>query len=117
VPVARFRDDILTQVRRTAAFGIICLKNAGALRGPNSAFRQRLARVAAQFEDDDHWETYAAQAFSCHADRDFDLAVSFYDKAIATIRADANVCDLPDWVHQATELQLSRQRAEAEQDL
>lgn len=115
-PVARFSETILMQVRHTAAFAILALKNDGLL-SLHSGFRRRLALVAAQFSDDDHWETYAAQAYSCHADREFPRAVELYNKAIAIIHADPHVRDLPDWTHLATELGVSRQRAEFGQDL
>jgi hypothetical protein len=115
--VACFTDKILTQIRKTAAFSIISLRCDGALAGKNEVFRRRLARIAALFDDDKHWETYAAQAFSCHLDGDCKRAVELYDRALAIIRDDSRTHGLPWWEQCVERLKADRKRAEFKQDL
>src|SRR5262249_8936751 len=111
VPVTRFRDQILSQIRRTAAWAIVCMKDNGELSGDKGSLRRRLARIAAQFTDDNHWETYAAQGYSHHADGEFKDAVELYGKAIELIREDAEMRhDHPFWVQTTAELNRLRQR-------
>jgi tetratricopeptide (TPR) repeat protein len=116
-PVSRFSDTILTQIRRTAAFSVLSLKNVASPSPETDSFRRRLARVAAQFDDDDHWETYAARAFSYHVDGQYEHAVEQYDRALDIIERDPNTDGLLEWESRVLELQRDREKAERGQDL
>lgn len=115
--VACFTDKILTQIRKTAAFSIISLRYNATLAGKNEAFRRRLACIAALFDDDKHWETYAAQAFSCHIDGDCKRAVELYDRALAIISDDSSTHGVPWWEQCVKRLKADRKLAEFKQGL
>ncbi len=97
VPVSLFKEEILDQIRHTAAFGILNLRLDRALGRENSGFRRRLAKVLAAFEDDEHCETSEARAVSCHEDGQHEEAVNFYDRALASIHRDEKVRNKPEW--------------------
>lgn len=93
-PIVHFRDQLLSQLRRTASMGVLAYRANKCYQSEeekDSEFRRLLARIAAQFTDDDHWETYAARAFSSHLDGDYATAVELYGTAIDIIKRDPNL--------------------------
>jgi len=94
VPVDRFQEQILNQIRVTAAMSILFLRGS---EGNNSGFRQRLARVVEQFDDDGHWETFMARGISYHADKDYSQAVKFYGMASQSISGDPKLGTRLEW--------------------
>jgi len=105
IPVAKFKDSISGQIRKTAAFSIIFLNKLGQMGGPNADFRKMLASAVALFGDDPHWENFMARALSFHADSSFAEAVGLYEKAIQSIQGDPNVAGLELWQRQVKEIE------------
>lgn len=97
VPVLRFKDKILHQLRTTAAFAIIFSLGETDPTGEDTEFRRLLARILEQFGDDPHWENFFSRGISNHADEDYSNAVAMYDKARQSIENDPNVRDQPSW--------------------
>ncbi|MEE9159863.1 MAG: DUF4365 domain-containing protein, partial [Gammaproteobacteria bacterium] len=64
VPVTKFKQRILRQIRTTATRSILFLQELGELN-LDSNFRKILASIVDQFGDDPHWENYMARALSC----------------------------------------------------
>jgi hypothetical protein len=94
VPVLRFKDEILYQLRKTAANAILFSLVDARQTAADAAFRRLLARIVAQFDDDPpHWETFFSRAVSSHADEDYLNAVAMYEKARQCIHADKNCRD------------------------
>jgi hypothetical protein len=122
VPVSRFQREILEQLRRTAAFGVIFLVREKALGGANSEFRHRLVKIVEQFKDseekDPHWECYAAQAYSSHSDGDYASAERHYGNAIGTIKNDRNGLYMRDaWKQRVVQLEKLQGQAKRRQGL
>lgn len=117
IPVELFGDEILTQIRRTAAISLLSLRLRNTHEGPMADLRRRLARVAAQFDGDTHWETFAGQAYSCHVDHAYTKAVGLYDRALEIIEADNNTHDDLEWITRAHVLRQNRAKALNEEGL
>ena len=96
VPVSRFKEKILEQLRSTAARSLLFLNESDELN-EDQDFRRQLASIVKQFGDDDHWENFMARALSHHADGEFEKASVMYEKAKQTIEDDPLVRDLPSW--------------------
>lgn len=111
VPVKRFKESISDQVRRTAALSIMFLHAQSEMGADTATFRQTMASVVEQFADDPHWENFMARALSYHADKSFDRAIEFYDKAIRCIQNDSNVATLEPWKKRVREIEKLRERA------
>lgn len=109
-PVNRFMDAIQKQIRRTAAFSILSLPHRSATE--NAVFRRRMAGILDQFDDDDHWETHAARAYSHHVDGDYPQAVVLYQRAIDVIQRDQQARG-PEWDYRLASLDRYRQLAGA----
>jgi len=116
VPVSRFKEPILRQIRVTAAFSILFLHQLGELN-LDSTFRRTLASIVEQFDDDLHWENHMARALSYHADRNFEPAVSSYSRAIQLIENDPNVAHLAAWQQKVIEVRELLQKAQRQEDL
>ena len=116
VPILRYSNKILTQVRRTAAFSILSLKVAGEHGNASASFRRRLAHVLELFDDDLHWETHAAKAFSHHLDGEFGKAIEQYDRALEIIKCDSHTKGLREWESRVKELQKNREKALSERE-
>jgi hypothetical protein len=97
VPVTRFKDRILPQLRTTAANSILFTVGLAALETENKEFVRLLARVVEQFGDDPHWENFMARGLSRHVDEDYDSALAMYARAKAGIDGDPQVSDDPSW--------------------
>jgi len=95
LPVSRFQEHILVQIRRTAAFSVLFLHDANELSGKNDSFRRKLAQIVEQFEGDMHWENFMACALSYHADGQFESAAKKYEEAEDCIRRDKRFCEQP----------------------
>ena len=78
VPVTRFKDKILDQLRTTAANSVLFAFPLGEQTADDTEFRRLLVRIVAQFADDLHWENFMARALSNHADLDFESALELY---------------------------------------
>lgn len=97
VPVARFKDQILRQLRRTAAYSILFTLAPAALKVEDKEFVHLLARVVEQFGDDPHWENFMARGVSCHVAEDYTGALALYARAKAGIEGDPRVSNDPSW--------------------
>jgi hypothetical protein len=97
VPVSRFKEEILQQLRTTAAFSAIFSALSGAPAAEDTEFRHLLARIVDQFGDDRHWENFMSRACASHADGDYVQAVTLYEEAKRCIREDTNLPSMPDW--------------------
>ena len=113
LPVSKYSDQILRQIRKTAAFSILFMRGENTLNTKQaSAARRVLAQVVAQFKDDPHWENSMALALSYHVDGEFDEAIRYYRNAKCLIEEDSNVVDDPSW--QATVRDIEKQISRAE---
>jgi hypothetical protein len=99
VPVLRFKDKILHQLRTTAAFALLFSAENGA-RVEDAAFRRILAQIVKQFGDDPHWENFFSRAISSHLDEDYPEALAMYGKARQSIQDDPNVRNQLPWQKQ-----------------
>jgi len=98
MPVTRFKDDIINQIRWTAAFSIIFMHDYKQLGDSHSSFRKRLAQILEQYDDDPHWENYYARAISQHIDGNYDAAICLYQRAIDSIQGDPEInIDIAPW--------------------
>lgn len=97
VPVTRFKDQILRQLRTTAANSILFTVGSTALAAESQEFVHLLARVVEQFDDDPHWENFMARGLVCHVAADYDNALAMYARARACINGDPQVSDQPSW--------------------
>jgi hypothetical protein len=97
VPVTRFKDRILCQLRTTAANSILFTVGSTALEAESREFVHLLARVIEQFGDDPHWENFMARGLAYHVDQDYDNALAMYARAKACINGDRQVSDQPSW--------------------
>jgi hypothetical protein len=98
MPVTRFAEEILDQIRTTATMSVVSLWLQKQLFGANLPFVQRLAGVVEQFADDPHWETSMALGLSRHADGDYIRAQEFYDEAKSRMERDLNLdVSQPPW--------------------
>jgi hypothetical protein len=98
LPVGRYQDQILHQIRKTAAFSIMFMRDENTLRTEQgSAARRTIAGVLAQFENDPHWENFMALAISFHVDAEFSKAIQYYERARQSILGDPRVADNPSW--------------------
>jgi hypothetical protein len=95
VPVETYEEEIQRQLRRTSALSIIHQLMGGPVIGRSSAFSKRLASILEQFDDDDHWETFAARALVHQANREPANARSMYDKSIELCNTDDEFRDNP----------------------
>jgi Domain of unknown function (DUF4365) len=96
-PVSRFKNQILNQIRTTAACSVLFFLQDENPTNGNGDFRRTLAAILELFDGDPHWENYMARAVSHHLDGSYDLAAQMYQKACNTIAADPNVQDRPYW--------------------
>lgn len=97
VPVIRFKDQILRQLRTTAANSMLFTVGSAALEAEEKEFVHLLARVVEQFGDDPHWENFVARGLSCHAAEDYATALAMYARAKAGIEGDPQVSNHPSW--------------------
>lgn len=97
LPISRFRDRIVEQIRVTAAMSIISMMSENTLNGNNIKVRRRFAKVLEQFDDDTHWENLMARALSHHADSEFDEAIRCYERARQSILDDQQLCSDSSW--------------------
>jgi hypothetical protein len=100
VPVRRFKQKILDQLRVTAALGILFSFDEDQPTREGLEFRRVLSRILGQFDSDCHWETFFSRAVSSHEDGDYSNAIAMYDKAWQSIQGDPNVRDEPPWQQQ-----------------
>ncbi|PIV06107.1 MAG: hypothetical protein COS57_05170 [Syntrophobacterales bacterium CG03_land_8_20_14_0_80_58_14] len=105
VPVSRFKDKILNQIRTTATNSILFSYGQVDEQKDDIAFLHRLARIVAFFNEDHHWETYMARAISSHADQDYDGALALYNGAVDSIKGDSDVCDQPEFQEQLKDIE------------
>jgi hypothetical protein len=110
-PVSTFREDILNQIRRTAAFSIILLEE---WNREGDDLHKKLAKVVEAFEGDPHWENFAARGLSRHADGRFDEAISLYERAMKTIDNDPHFRAEADWEPIRSQLSFLKDLAESE---
>jgi len=103
VPIARFKKEILDQLRVTAAYSVLFL-DSQVEPADDAEFRRQCARIVQQFKNE-HWEDFMARAQSSHADQAFDDAIGLYKKAQDTIRNDPKVCDLPEFQRYIKEIE------------
>jgi hypothetical protein len=97
MPVSRYRDQILFQVRRTAANAILFLENEKNPVADCSNFRKNLASILEVFHYDAHWENFMARGLSYHHEAKYALAIAMYEKACQTIENDPNVRNDSSW--------------------
>jgi Domain of unknown function (DUF4365) len=97
VPVTQFKDRILLQLRRTAAYSILFTLGPTALEVEDREFVHLLARLVEQFGDDPHWENFMARAVSSHIAEDYASALAMYARAKAGIEGDHRVSNDPSW--------------------
>ena len=97
VPVARFKEVILHQVRTTAANAVLFALMPGEANNEVKEFCRVLARIVGQFDNDPHWENFMARALSHHADGDYRSALGMYARARDSIQGDEHVRDDPPW--------------------
>lgn len=116
-PIGRFHDSILTQVRRTAAFSVLSLKVSGEWGEETAPFRRQLVTILEQFDDDLHWETHGARAFSYHLDLQFEPATEQYHRALDIIETDPRTDGEPQWEYRVLQLQQDLELASQEQPL
>jgi len=117
VPVTRFKEVILDQVRTTAANSIIFSLMTGEPDGVDREFCRRLAGIVAQFDDGPNWENFMARALSHHADGDFESAEGMYVRARGSIEGDEHVRDDPPWRARVRLIEDLEARASARQPL
>jgi hypothetical protein len=97
VPVTQFKDQILLQLRRTAAYSILFTLGPTALEVEDREFVHLLARLVEQFGDDPHWENFMARGVSSHIAEDYASALAMYARAKAGIEGDHQVSNDPSW--------------------
>jgi len=94
VPIDRFLQTILAQIRRTAANSILSFQKFGGLDTHIEA-RRRFASILERYcEDpnpDDHWETQMALGLSNHSGGKFKDAITEYEAARRSIQSDSNI--------------------------
>ncbi len=112
VPVELHSGAILEQLRKTAAFSIICLWKRNALNTPDPKFRRTLARVSEQLTGSGNWETFMALALSHHADREFAKAKQNYELAMESILGDPNLKQHDYWRKQVHEIEAQVAKAD-----
>lgn len=117
VEVSLFQDEIANQIRRTAAFSIMCLYGHGNMGARTADFRHLLVSVVEQYGDDAHWENFISRALSYHADGSFDRAVQYYSKAIKCIQDDVNVSSQASWKKNVQASEDLRERAAGKEAL
>jgi hypothetical protein len=111
VPITRFKSRILEQIRRSAALSILFLQSADQMVDEHADFRRTLQAVVEQFGDDPHWENFMSIALSHHADKHYNIAVEFYEKAIQCIENDSMVSHLNEWKSRIAEIEKLRDDA------
>jgi hypothetical protein len=111
-PIGRHRDAILTQLRRTPAFSVLSLKVSGEWGEETASFRRHLVTLLEQFDDDQHWETHGARAFSYHLDLQFTAAAEQYHRALDIIERDPETDGVEDWEYRVIQLQHDLELAE-----
>ena len=111
VPVRRFKQKILDQLRVTAALGILFSFGEDGPTSEDLEFRRLLSRIVGQFDNDCHWETFFSRALSSHADGDYSNAVAMYDRARQSIQGDPNVRDEPLWQERVQVIERLKGRA------
>ena len=111
VPVLRFKDVILYQLRTTAANAILFSLGDMGPTAEGAAFRRLLARIVAQFDDEPHWENFFSRALSSHLDEDYPDAIVLYEKARQSIQNDPNVRNEATWQEQIPVIERLEQNA------
>jgi tetratricopeptide (TPR) repeat protein len=114
IPVTRFLNQILYQIRTTSAFSVIFLHMMEELN-TNPGFRKMVEKFCN--DPDSHWENFFAVALSYHADGEFDRALEYYEKAKTCIENDSNVAQLPAWQERIQMLQQLKARAQKKESL
>jgi len=109
VPVVRFKDKILHQLRTTAAFAILFSQGNTEPTAEETEFRRILAQVIKQFGDDPHWENFYSRAISSHLDGDYPDAIVLYEKA--PIQNDPNVRNEAPWQEQVRVIERLEEQA------
>ncbi len=117
VPVMRFKDEILQQLRTTAAFSILFALRSEPGSDGAKELAGRLARIVGQFDDDPHYENYLSRGMSAHANGDYVSAAELYEKACRCIEADPVVRDDESWQRIASCIKGLEQSARAGKDL
>lgn len=114
VPAARYQQEIVTQLRQTAAMAIYSMWKLNQLDHNTDATRCRLTRVLMQFADDGHWENYMALALSAHAECAWDKAEEYYLKALQAVGGDPEFAPEPGigGIVQEIQEQLTRARSQ-----
>jgi len=97
MPIARYTDTILHQIRQTAAMAVLLMHSSGTMGAENARNRRLLVSVAKQFEHDGHWENFMAPALSHHVDSEFSEARHWYLRARSCILDDPKVRNIPPW--------------------
>ncbi len=111
VPVLRFKETILYQLRTTAANSILFMPMSDRETTADAKFRRLLASIVEQFGDDPHWENFMSRALSSHTDGKYENALSMYAKARNCIQDDVNVRDEPMWQEKVKIIQELEERA------
>lgn len=117
VPVSRFMEPILRQIRTTAANSIDFLHQLGELNNSTAGFRRRLASIIEQFGDLQNWELFNSRALSYHADKNFSQAIEYYDKAIRCIQNDPNVREIDPWPDLVKKIEGQKEKARREENV
>ena len=88
IPVEAYWQQILTQIRTTAAWSIILAYLRKAVSPDTDSFRRRLANALEGLGDKSHWETLVARGLSSHLDGGYSEAQPLYSKALRRLKND-----------------------------
>jgi len=90
IPIAKYEKQVLNQIRRTAAFSIVSMRETNAFSKENEAARKLFKELVMVFKDDGHWENYMAIGLSEHIDHNYPSAIENYEESIKIIVEDPN---------------------------
>jgi len=97
-PITKYKEEILHQIRRTAANSILFLENERDSSSESRVFRKLMADILELYDYDSHWENFMARGLSYHHDEKYNLAAAMYERACESIESDSNVCNRPGWI-------------------
>jgi|ERR1035441_6273723 hypothetical protein len=120
VPVLKYSEAILYQLRRTAAMSIFFgLGPSTPATIEEANFHRLLARIVQTFVDtgDGHWENFWSLGLSKHSDGDYEGALMMYERARGSIEADLSVRDQAGWRMTVSRIQELADRARLQRPL
>ncbi|MBK9121011.1 MAG: DUF4365 domain-containing protein [Phycisphaerales bacterium] len=117
VPVLRFNNQIIDQLRVTAALSIRFALLSNNIGDEEKNFVRRLAGIVEQFSDDPHYENSLALGLAAHVETDYCNAERYYSEARRHINEDDAVRDNPDWKDEVSWIQRLEESARAHDDL